>query len=245
VKIGSNKIRLGPDSGGILKLSKRILIFSILMVYFYSSGSSAHAQNKRFIAGSMVGFYGIHIQGDIREMYSSTNGIIWGTGGYSFGLNVKRYFGNSFYGGLELRYMRKGSLFEFITSHGTQGFESIKLDYIEIPLVAGIVLQLKRKYLLIESGIAYARLFKARMLVNDFNQWDPSPKINQLKKNDFPLVVNLKYPVTHDGKLLLGFRFSYSLSSIHSYYQLYNMNYGVELYYLFNKEKEELRGKPE
>lgn len=73
------------------------------------------------------------------------------------------------------------------------------------------------------------------MLVSDLNNWNPSSKLNNFKEHDISLVANLKYQIIKSEKLLLGFRFSYSLLSTHSVYKLYNMNYGIELYYLLNR----------
>lgn len=211
---------------------KSLFIFFLTL---FSIITIAKAQNKEFIAGALIGFNGIHINGEIRDMYSPTNGQIWGTGGLSFGLNVKRSFSNSIYGSFELRYIRKGSLYEFVTNYGTQAFESIKLDYIEFPILFGLIINLKKKYLLFETGIAYARLMNSRMSVSDLNQWDTSSKLDHFKKNDLSYVANLKYPLIKSEKLQLGFRFSYSLISIHEDYKLYNLIYGIEVYYLFNR----------
>lgn len=186
--------------------------------------------------GAAVGIYGIHITGDIEKMYSQTSGEFSGTGGYSIGFNVKRYFSKNTFGEFELRYIRKGSIYEFITSVGTVAYESIQLDYIEIPLLVGFNINLKKKYLLAETGLAYARLIASDMLVSELNQWDVSPKLNNFKQNDFSWIAGLKYPVIKNEKLLVGCRFSYSLISIHSVYNLHNLNYGIELYYLFNRD---------
>lgn len=86
-----------------------------------------------------------------------------------------------------------------------------------------------------ESGLAYAKMLSSKMLASEFYGWDPSLKLNKFKKNDFSWVGGLKYPLIKSEKLLLGFRFSYSLSSIHSDYKLHNMDYGIEIYYLFNQ----------
>ncbi|MFH0866299.1 MAG: hypothetical protein V1904_08890 [Bacteroidota bacterium] len=59
------------------------------------------SQNREFIAGPLIGFYGIHINGDIQEMYSPVNGTVWGTGGLSSGFNVKHFFSKNLYGTLE------------------------------------------------------------------------------------------------------------------------------------------------
>ena len=45
------------------------------------------SQKQEFIFGSFVGFYGIHVEGEIVNMYSPTNGFVSGNGGLSLGLN--------------------------------------------------------------------------------------------------------------------------------------------------------------
>ncbi len=207
----------------------------LLFLTLLASAFSVKSQNHEFIVGALMGFYGIHIEGDVENLYSSSNGTFWGTGGFSAGLNVKRNFSKNIYGAFEIRYIRKGSLYEFISIVGTQAYESIRLDYIEFPLLFGFRINLKKKHLFAETGFAYARLINSKMLVSDFNRWDVSDKLNNFKENDFSWVANLKYPIIKSEKLLLGFRFSYSLISIHNYYKLYNMDYGVEVYYLFNR----------
>ena len=207
----------------------------LLLFFLYGITSDTKSQNREFIVGSMAGFYGIHIVGDIAEMYSQTSGELSGTGGFSVGFNVKRNFSKNVFGAFELRYIRKGSIYEFITSYGTVAYEVINLDYIEIPILIGFKINLKKKYLLSETGLAYARMISSDMLVSELNKWDVSPKLNSFKQNDFSWVANLKYPVIKSEKLLIGFRFSYSLMSIHSIYKLYNLDYGLEINYLFNR----------
>ena len=193
------------------------------------------AQNKEFIVGSILGFYGIENKGDIKDMYSKTNGTISGTGGLSFGLNAKHDLSKNIYGSFELRYIRKGSIYTFITNYGTRSWESIKLDYIEIPFLTGIKISTKKKPFFIEAGFAYARLLSAKVLVSELNKWDSSIEKNNFKKNDISCVANLKHPINKSEKLLIGLRFSHSLFSIQSLCKLYNMDYGVEFYYLFNQ----------
>lgn len=206
----------------------------ILLILLLTTISYARSQDRAFIVGTMIGFYGIHIQGDISDVYSSTSGTFWGTGGLSFGLNVKRDISDKTYGAFELRYIRKGSLYEFITDYGIPAYESIKLDYIEFPFIIGLKINLPKKFLFLEAGLAYARLMNSKMLVSELNRWDPSSTVDNFKKDDLSCVANLKYPIIKNNKLLIGFRFTYSLMSIHTIYNLYNMDYGVELYYLFN-----------
>jgi len=197
----------------------------------------AKSQNSGFIMGSFIGFYGIENKGEVKDLYSPTNGKVWGTGGLSAGLNVKHNLSGKIYGALEIRYIRKGSIYEFISYLGSPESESIRLNYVEIPLSVGLIIKLKKKYLLCETGLAYARLFSSKMVISSLNQWDYSSNLNHFKRNDISYVANVKYPVIKTGKLLLGIRFSYSLLTIHSQYKLHNLDYGVELYYLFNKNQ--------
>ena len=208
----------------------RISFFLVLVLSF----EIGLAQNKEFTTGIFAGFYGIHIEGDIDYMYSPTQGNIWGTGGLSFGFNVRYFFSDHIYGTFDLRYIQKGSIFEFLNPYGLPAYVTIKLNYIEIPILAGFKINLKKKYLLAETGFAYGRMFSSKMSVSEFYSWDPSSKMVEFKKNDFSWVANIKYPVIRSKKLLVGFRFSYSLASIHKVYNLHNMDYGVEVYYLFN-----------
>jgi hypothetical protein len=212
--------------------------FLFILLFLAATAYHGKTQDRRFIGGAMIGAYGIHNQGEIREMYSPTNGKLWGTGGYSYGINIKRHVSDFLYVALELRHTRKGSLYEFITTYGTQGFESIKLDYVEIPLMLGFPVKVKQKNLLLESGMSYSWLFRSVMSVNDLNYWDTSEKTAHLKKHDLSVILNVKYPVNKNQKLLLGIRFYHSISSIHAIYKLYNMGYGIELYYLFNRGSE-------
>jgi len=201
-----------------------------------ASSLSLLSQNEEFVVIAALGFYGVHIVDEIEEMYSPTNGNISGTGMLSFGLNVKHAFNKSIYGAFGIRYIQKGSIYRFTTSYGTNAFESIRLNYIEIPVVLGFKINLKKKYLLAETGFAYARLVSSKMDVSDLNQWDCSDKLKNFKQNDYSWVANIKYPIIKSKKLLAGFRFSYSLASIHTYYKLRNLDYGLELYYLFNRK---------
>jgi hypothetical protein len=207
----------------------------ILVSLFFIASPALKAQNRQFIAGAIAGFYGIEIKGDIREMYSPTNGKVTGTGGLSAGLNVKHDISKHLYGALELRYIRKGSIYGFISQYGTRTYESIKLDYIEIPLLLGIKINLKKKHLYTETGFAYGRMISSFMIVSDLNKWDYTEELDHFKQDEVSWVLNVKYPVIRSEKLLVGARLSYSLFTIHSWYRLYNMDYGVEVYYLFNR----------
>jgi hypothetical protein len=214
----------------------RLKPYFLIMIFLLTLTSIGKSQDRKFIAGALIGFYGIELKGDVKDLYAPTNGHYSGTGGLSAGLNVKYDFSKNFYGALEIRYIRKGSIYEFISSYGTQAFESVKLNYFEIPLSIGLKIKLKRKQMFTETGLAYARMFSLKMDLSKWNVWDYSAKLNSFKRSDLSWVANIKYPVIKNERLLLGLRFSYSILSIHSVYQLRNMDYGVEIYYLINKK---------
>lgn len=191
------------------------------------------AQNKEFVVSAIAGFYGVHIEGDINQMYSDNFGSVSGKGGLSFGLNIKHGFSRKLYGAFDIRYSQKGSVYSFTTNYGTRAFESIMLNYIEIPLLLGIDFKVKKKHLFVETGLGYGRLLSAKMDVSDLYDWDTTEKTDGFKNEEITWVANVKYPIVQSGKLLTGIRFSYSLNSIHKDYNLHNLVYGIEVYYLF------------
>lgn len=140
------------------------------------------------------------------------------------------------YSAIELRYTRKGSLFEFVSSSGTQAYEALKLDYVEIPILIGYKTKLKKKHLYFESGLAYGQLMNARMKVSEIDPWDPEPKLVQFSDFDLSIISAVKYPLNRNENLFMGIRFSHSLMTTHKLYRLYNMNYGIEIEYLFNQK---------
>jgi hypothetical protein len=212
----------------------KVCIFLILT--FLISFASSYAQDREFVVGSMIGFYGIHQMGEIESLYSQTAGDVGGTGDLSLGLNVRRDISQRFFLAFELRYIRKGSIYSFISNYSTQAFESIRLDYIEIPFLTGYKIPISKKYLIAETGIAYARLVSSKMMISDLNPWDYTSVMDNFRKNELSWIVNLKYPIVRNRKLLAGIRFSYAIFSVHENYSIHNMNYGIEFYYLFNKE---------
>ncbi len=194
--------------------------------------SFVRSQSKDFVVGALIGFYGIENKGDIRDLYYPLyNGSISGNGGLSCGLNVKHDIAKSIYGALELRYCRKGSIYEYLLTNGVQTFHALRLDYIEMPVAVGLKIKLKSKTMFFETGVAYARLFASRMKMGETHN---AVQQNNFKPADISWIANLKYPIIKSEKLLVGLRFSYSLFSIHPLYKLYNMDYGVDFYYLFN-----------
>jgi hypothetical protein len=86
------------------------------------------AQQKRFIGGLLLNFNGIEFKGSESQFWNTSNSTkIDGTLGSSVGLFVKRDLTKKIYTTLELRYIRKGSIYEFISEYGTRTFETLNL----------------------------------------------------------------------------------------------------------------------
>ncbi|MBU8893372.1 MAG: PorT family protein [Bacteroidales bacterium] len=195
--------------------------------------STVFAQKKGFEAGIFFGLNGIHIEGDNEVLYNSSNGTIWGTGGISAGLSVKRGFARNLYWSFDLRYIRKGSIYEFTNVQGVRDFESIKLDYAELPVLIGYKTNIGKRYLYIEMGAAVAKLLNSEKLVSDYSYGQDISLFNQFKDYDYSMIGALKISANRKEKTLFGLRVARSFLSIHEIYKLYNFDYGIDLSYYF------------
>ena len=194
------------------------------------------AQEHVFRPGILLNFNGIHVQGDNHIFWNSSDGKIWGTGGISYGAFVTYDTYKKFIGTMELRYIRKGSLYEFTNDYGQREFENLKLKYIEMPLLLGFNGNNRKHNYLIETGFACGMLINSELLFDELTERIETPNVADFKKFDFSWIADLKLHLGKSNSLLFGFRFEYSILSIHKTYKLHNMNYGLELnYLLFNK----------
>lgn len=210
-----------------MKKKIQIVFFLILCTFF------ALAQKKEFNVGLFLGFNGIHIEGDNEVLYNSSNGTIWGTGGLSAGLTVKRSFTDNFYWSFDLRYIRKGSIYEFTNIQGIRDFESIKLDYAELPVHILYKTYIGKRYLFIELGAAVAKLLNSQKLVSDYSYGQDISLFDQFRDYDYSVLGAIKFSVNRKEKTLIGLRVARSVRSIHHIYKLYNFDYGIELSYFF------------
>ena len=150
-------------------------------------------------------------------------------GGY-----VKRNFSDHIYTSLELRYVRKGSLYEYLDEYGLRVYENLKLNYIEMPLLFAYVFRPHKKYRLFETGFAIAKLFSSELALNEFSQRTETPEASDFKEWDFSWVGSAKFPLNRKkgDNLLFGLRAEYSILSIHQYYNLHNFVYGIQIEFL-------------
>lgn len=212
-------------------MKKAILIFSFLIVFL-----SIQAQEHVFRPGILLNFNGIHIEGDNNRFWDSADGSVYGGGGVSFGAFVTYDSYKKLIGTLELRYIRKGSIYEFKNNFAQRDFEELNLKYIEMPVLIGLNGKIKNIKTVLETGIGIARLINSAVHFDDFMERNKTPNSADFKKYDISWIADFKFRAGKNKSLLLGFRFEYSLFSIHNSYNLHNMNYGIELdYLLFNK----------
>lgn len=193
-----------------------------------------YAQQEGFTAGLLFNANGIQIEGQDVDFWSGSRGEIWGTGGISMGGYVKRNFSDHLYASLELRYIRKGSIYEFLTDYGLQAYELLKLNYVEMPVLIGYIYRPNKKYRFFETGFAVSKLFSSELALNELTQRKGTPQAADFKPLDFTWIGSMKFPLNRKkaDNLFFTLRVEHSLFSIHQYYRLYNFNYGIQIDFL-------------
>ncbi|MBN1819113.1 MAG: PorT family protein [Prolixibacteraceae bacterium] len=207
----------------------KYLLIELILLFVISE---VEAQEPGFIGGLLFNFNGIQVEGEKEQFWGSSNGQIWGAGGISAGAFVKHNFKKKLYGVFELRYIQKGSIYEFSNQYGNKALELLKLHYMEIPLLIGYNLSSIQKPVYLETGLAFSNRFNSKMAFNKLIERTNTPNADYFKNNDFSFIINCKFPINRKKNLLLGVRTEYSIFSIHEYYNLHNWDYGVEFNYL-------------
>lgn len=210
-------------------MTKRVADSSVFILIT----SLVFAQNKAFDAGIFLGLNGIHIEGQNEVLYNSSDGKIWGAGGISAGLSVKRNFSKSFYWAFNLQYIRKGSVYEFVNTYGRPDFELIKLDYAELPFFIGYRKALKKRFMYLQMGASVAKLLNSKKIISAFNYGRDVSMFDNFKDFDHSVIAAFKISSNRKERLMYGFRVERSFLSIHEVYKLYNFDYGIELSYFF------------
>ena len=210
--------------------SRSILILFVLFL----SGLNLFAQTNNFVAGIFFNANGIHFEGDNQIFWQTPNGNIAGSGGLSGGISVKRNLSEKIYLEMELRYIQKGSVFEYGNDFGTRSVETMRINYVEIPILIGLSFQINKKDFLVENGLGYAKQISSEIHINKHTSQNEFSNIDNFRDDDFSWIGSLKFPANQKKKnnLLLGLRTSYSLKSIHNNYNLRNLIYGVQVEYL-------------
>lgn len=215
-------------------MNKTLTIFILLITFTFQN---LYAQKHVFRPAILLNFNGIYIVGDDNVFWNPDNGTIWGTGGISYGAYVSYDRYKKVVGTLELRYIRKGSLYEFTNEFGQRDFEQLKLKYIEIPMLIGLKGSTKKRDYIFETGPGIAMLINSRVLYDELYKRVHTPNAGDFKKLDLSWIVDFKYYLGNNNSFLLGLRFETSILSIHNSYHLRNLSFGFELNYLLFNNK--------
>ena len=204
--------------------------FLLFLISIFISGW-VHAQDHPFNAGLLIGGNGIEIKGD-KEMQ-------WGTGGLTLGAYVNTYISDRLALKLEMKYIKKGSIYVYNNVFGLEDWEALKLNYIELPLVTHYYFKADSRCFFLEGGFAYAYLFSKTYTNSRMGTGEPNTRFEGYKRNDFSLIGGLGYRFISkkDHNFSILFRASRSIVSIHNSLKLYNVVYGVSFYYQLNKNR--------
>ena len=158
-------------------------------------------QAQNFIPGITFGIVTSQVDGDRLEGYDKP--------GIHTGIWVENRFHNNWSFQMGLNYIQTGSRKLANPDIPYDRFYTLRLNYVEIPFLLGLTI--KKKYIL-ETGLVFAYLFKAREDVDGSGFLDPDPPF---KKYDFPIRAGIGYNITE--KLSLKFHFSYSTLPIRNH----------------------------
>ncbi|NQU85061.1 MAG: outer membrane beta-barrel protein [Mariniphaga sp.] len=172
-----------------MKIKLLLIDFVILLSFL----SNLKAQNSDFVGGLLLNFNGIQIEGEKEQYWDSTNGSIGGAGGTSVGAFVKREFNKNWYGVFELRFIQKGSIYEFANQFGNRALELLRLNYMEIPVLVGYEISTNKKPIYFEAGLAYSRMFKSDLKFQKLIERFKTPNVENYKNSDISLIADLKF----------------------------------------------------
>lgn len=211
-----------------------------IVLFLLAIHVAGFGQECNFISGVMFNANGIHVVGESDAFWNSRNGTIWGTGGLSVACFVQYGLLHKIYSSMEVRYIRKGSIFEYTdasVAYALPKWSVLKLDYIGIPLLIGkqIKYNSKNKFS-IETGFGIAKLFSKNIELDNLNPNLQRIDLKNFREIDFSWIGSVKKPIKSFKKnfISIGIRVERSLLSIHNNYKLYNFNYGLELVYHIN-----------
>jgi hypothetical protein len=215
----------------------RILNFSLLLLlvcYFVN----VSAQRITFEGGMLAGFHRSDFIGE-KEKFWHDDYDRSAIAGISASPFVKMNINPDLYSLLEIRYMRKGCKFGYANKIFTQSFETVILDYIEIPLMIGVngvfTSTTGPTNYSFETGFAFSRLYSSKLKLDEGMKRANPVSIEQFRNFDISWIARVKLPgrTFKRHMLLWGFRLENSLLSIHPQYKLRNFSFGIELNYLF------------
>jgi len=171
-------------------------IFIFLLLY----STTTYAQG--FKAGVLAGINASQVSGDSYSGFDKAGLLLGLYSNFDVSEKVKLQF--------EINYSQKGSRKNPKTSEGDHESFLLRLNYIEIPLMA----RFQHKSFSFEGGAYYGRLVKEYM--EDEDGAHPIPEqFNQFKENDIGVLVGINYNFTEH--IIMNWRFSNSIIPIREY----------------------------
>jgi hypothetical protein len=201
---------------------RKITLIFFCFITFIPTYAQFHEFKGGFLFNSNVSlFHGGGTYGllDSKRFFASSTGIY-----------VKRNFYKNLYGTFELRYSQKGNSNKL----NRDGVVSVRLNYLETPLLFGYSLNTKKNKVYFELGLALGQLINSN--IDYGNMIEFAKVIDDFNRNELCLVFSTKTHLRSKENIHIGFRISYSefFYSIHNYYYLANLVYGLEINYLIN-----------
>ncbi len=213
-------------------MKKTTLFILLISIFIHIS-----AQQKRFITGLILDLNGIGLLGNTGQYWnSSTENDGVGHGGVSCGIFVKRGFTEKIYSTFEIRYSTKGSYYGYVGQYGTPAWESLYLNYLELPLIFGYKITTLKKNYYLESGLEFSKLVNSKIETSDPPARTNAPSTTDFKGADISWIGCFKFPLIRKWQehFLFGIRVTRSIPSVHRMYKIYNFEYGIEFNYIFN-----------
>lgn len=175
----------------------RILFYLITLIITTTSVSG-----QSFNAGILAGINGTQISGDGYGGFNKAGMLL----GFYTDIDVSQNLNLQF----EINYTEKGSRRNPDTENGDTDFFLLRLDYIEIPVMARWNLK-KFKF---ESGVYYGQLI-GEYIEDENGEFSIPDQLNQFKSFDFGGLVGVNFNFTKH--LIMNWRYSNSFIPVRDY----------------------------
>lgn len=173
----------------------------ILLIGTLAFNFKSNAQ-KSFKAGASFGVIASQVAGD-------------GYGGFDkaglfAGSFVNIYTSENWSWQMEINYAQKGSRKNPNTAEGDHDFFLLKLNYIDVPIMARV----NYRDFIFEAGLYYGRLLNYT-LEDENGEFELPERSNEFEENEIGILFGINYQLTE--QLLMNWRFNNSLQEIREY----------------------------
>ena len=169
--------------------SRLTLLISFLLI-------SGIGFSQEFRVGALAGINASQVSGDSYGGFDKAGLLI--------GLYSNAYLSEKFDLQFEINYSEKGSRKNPKTSKGDTDFFLLRMNYIEVPLM----LRYHKKKFTYEGGVFLSQLV-SDYLEDENGVGQVDPNLNQLKKQDFGVLIGLNYNFT--DHLIMNWRLNSSV----------------------------------